>query len=574
MSIKRRSFVKSGVISMTGLSIMPMSNFDWTRSSPPQNFSQFISTLIPINDQTVRQILKRKINNPSSPWHGGYFNQYQIPNAHSTNSFVVRGCISYLSEFSQYYKSKSLKADLESAMDCLLNVQYEDGTIDLYSTNFHSTPDTAFIVNDLIPTFKMMKSMGYEESNTLLEKMKTFILRAGQCFITGGIHTANHRWVVSAALARVYSIDPQKKYIKRIDEWLAEGIDQDSDGQYHERSVSIYSPICNNMFLTIGKLLNRKEFFDIVRKNLEMTLFYIQPGGEVLTEASDRQDKATIAYVNRYYLSYRYFAISDKNGQFSSVCKLIEDKMINSVVGTIPYMYEFSEYQHPLPPSKPLPTRYFKNFSHSGVIRIKEDHWDLSIIENNPTFMVLMKGNVVVQSVRLAAAFFGSKGQFIPEELMVENKKITLKKSITHGYYQPIPEDRVSGKNGWVEYPRDKRGMSELQTMNYTVVISIEDSKVKLDIDVSGTDNVPVSCEMNFRSGDIISGIKDDLHEEQSYFIDEGYAEITNNGDTLKFGPGKMEHQWAQMRGMLPKQNGESVYITGVTPFKHTLYFS
>src|SRR5690606_26799508 len=146
--------------------------------------------------------------------------------------------------------------------------------------------------------------------------------------------------------------------------------------------------------------------------------------------------------------------------------------------------------------------------------------------------------------------------------------------SITHGYYQPIPEDQTTGVNGWIEYPRTDREMSELQTMNYTVVITPGSQEVKMDIEISGTDNVPVSCELSFRAGDMLSGTVDDLDQENSYFLKEGYAEFRNQGDSLKVGPGKMEHQWAQMRGMLPKQVGESVYITGITPFKHTLSFS
>jgi len=404
---------------MAGMSILHSPGFPWPGASSGNDFSELLSKLIPINDDTVEQLWENKIDDPSSKWHGGYVNQYDIPSAHSTSGFVVRGCIAYCAVSSRYHRSKKLKADIESALDCFLDIQHEDGTIDLYSTNFHSTPDTAFIVNDLVPTYKMMQDMDSVELRDLLDKMKSFILRAGESFLVGGIHTANHRWVVSAALARLWSIEPREEYIDRMDEWLAEGIDQDSDGQYHERSVSMYSPICDNMFLAIAKIHHRDRLYEVVRKNLEMTLYYIQPGGEVLTEASNRQDKSVIGNISRYYLAYRYFAIADNNGQFSGVCRLIEDKMLASIVGYIPYMYEFAEYQKDLPSPAPLPSGYFKYFKDSGVIRINEGNMDLSIIEKNTTFMVLIKGKVVLQSIRLAAAFFGAIGQFIAEEVSV-----------------------------------------------------------------------------------------------------------------------------------------------------------
>ena len=44
--------------------------------------------------------------------------------------------------------------------------------------------------------------------------------------------------------------------------------------------------------------------------------------------------------------------------------------------------------------------------------------------------------------------------------------------------------------------------------------------------------------------------------------------------DVITFGPGTVTHKWAIMRGMLPKQYGNSVFITGHTPFKHTIELS
>ena len=127
--------------------------------------------------------------------------------------------------------------------------------------------------------------------------------KAGEILAIGGIHTPNHRWVVCSALARLNSFFPNRKYIRRIHQWLREKIDIDSDGQYSERSVGVYSPTVNNMLLTIGILLDRGDLLECVKRNLDMTLYYIQPGGKLLTKVSRRQDSDQTLYVSKYYLA-------------------------------------------------------------------------------------------------------------------------------------------------------------------------------------------------------------------------------------------------------------------------------
>ena len=153
--------------------------------------------------------------------------------------------------------------------------------------------------------------------------MSRFILKAGEALTTGGVHTPNHRWVISAALAQINHLYPDQRYVSRIDEWLSEGIFIDSDGHYPERSMT-YSFVENKSFLTMGDLLNRPSLFEPVRKNLEMTYYYMEPGGDLVTTDSRRQDQYMSKNIVSWYLLYRYMAIRDNNGQFAAIARLIE----------------------------------------------------------------------------------------------------------------------------------------------------------------------------------------------------------------------------------------------------------
>ncbi len=571
MNKPRRRFIKQTVLTTTALSINPAITFPRIKNS---GADRIIKELSELNDEKIAGLLSNQLDKPGDRWDGGLRNAYEIPNVHSTSNFLEVLGASYASPFSRFYLSESLEKPMERAISCLLNVQYSDGTIDLHTTNFHSTPDTAFIVNFLSPVSVILKCLERPGLESLLDKMSSFFFNAGKCFLVGGIHTPNHRWVVCSALARLNSFYPSQKYVDRIDEWLSEGIDMDPDGQYTEQSVSIYSPVCNNMFLTIGRLLNRPDLHDVVRKNLEMTLYYIQPGGEVLTDASGRQDAARTGYVNGYYYSYRYFAIKDSNPVFSAVCNLIETQMPASITDQLPELLEDPVFEKELVSPSKIPDNYFKRFVHSGVFRIRRGNSDISIIENNPTFLSFMKGKAVLQSMRLAAAFFGSKGQFISEKTVFDESSVVLSSYTKHGYFQPFPEAYRPEDGNWHKMPREQRELSEAQTLQVKVAITESGGKLCVELQIDGTENIPVSCEMSFRTGGELSGVLKDENMEDSYFLGSEMGEYKHGDDIIKFGPGIVSHKWAQMRGMLDKQDGKSVYITGYTPFNHVMEIS
>lgn len=573
MKLPRRQFLKQSGLAATAVGLISSRALSQSNSASLGG-DELLKMLTGINDELIEDLLPQQVSLPGDRWDGGVADRYEIININSTLALAGRLANSYSSPSSQYYLSSRLEVPMERAMACVLRVQHEDGTTDLHTTNFHSTPDAAFLVNYISPIFVNLTRLDQPGLSGVTGKMEQFLRNAGRALAVGGIHTPNHRWVVCSALARVHALFPNQAYVDRIDDWLGEGIDIDPDGQFTEQSVSIYSPICDTMFLTMGRLLKRPELMDIVRRNLDMTLYYIQPGGEVLTDASGRQDSARIGYVANYYYAYRYFALKDNNPVYAAVGRFIENQMPERITRYIPELLEDPSLREALPVASKIPDDYAKRFAHSGVFRIRSGDADLSVIEENPTFMSFMKGESVLQSIRLAAAFFGSRGMFISEHAEWSGRTVVLTKSHTHGYYQPFPEDERTPDGDMEKMPREKRAMSELQTLDYRVEVTESKGKVSLDIQITGTPHVPVSMEMSFRSGGELKGVTKDKNLAGAYFLENGTGQYSQGGDVITFGPGVAEHKWAEIRGMLPKQKGESVYLTGFTPFRHTLHLS
>ena len=573
MDIHRRVFLKQAGLTATAATLAPgWVTSQWSNRAADRD--QIVKKLTGINDSLIEDALSRQIHDPGTRWHGGFVDSFKLPNANILRHHLVRIFSSYLSPESTHYRSNRLHESLILALDCLLNVQHDDGTIDLHSTNFRSPPDTAFFVNFLSPAYAVLQDMNNAEDIT--EKLGTFLNRTGEGLLVGGIHTPNHRWVVCNALARLHQFFPSQKYIDRMDEWLSEGIDIDPDGQYQETSVVTYTPHVNNAFQTIGHLLDRPELLDVVRKNLEMTLYYIRPHGELMAAAAGRGPQT--GFVSRYYYGYKYFAIIDHNPVYAAVADLAEREFIRELAmisygWIITSLLEDPVFERKMADPAEIPDDYVKRFPHSGVFRIRRGNQDLAVIENHTNFFTYMKGRAVLEAVQLHAAFYGNRGQFRAEEADIQNSTIKLQRSATHGYFQPFPEEKRTGDGDWSQLPRDKREMSQVQTLNYRITISEQDGGVTMDVEVEGVDHVPVSLELCFRHDGELSGVIDDPHNEDSFFLDKEQGQYKAGSDVIHFGPGRTEHKWARMRGMMPKHQGKSVHLTGETPFKHTISF-
>jgi hypothetical protein len=282
------------------------------------------------------------------------------------------------------------------------------------------------------------------KSDTFKERLKEFLLKAGKALIVGGIHTPNHRWVVTMSLARLNNLFPNLDYITRIDEWLTEKIDIDPDGQYAERSTMTYTPLVNRCLITMARLLKRPALFEPVRKNLEMSMYYMHPNGEVVTESSRRKDQYQRGTISGYYYPHRYMAFQDNSRSFAAMAIYMEKAYPQELVSWLLNLLEDPTLLLQLPEPSALPSAYIKEFTYSDLIRIRGDNTYATIIARNPSLFSFYKGNAVLQEVRLAAAFFG-KGQFDTEKIEKEGDTYILRKSLRGVYFQPYPKDFLPG---------------------------------------------------------------------------------------------------------------------------------
>ncbi len=499
------------------------------------------------------------------------------------------------------HKSSALIDPMEKVSAQLLQAQHEDGTID--SGNLHSPPDTGFVLETVCTVFAVLRELGDPQLGRLQENLKKFILRAGQALVTGGIHTPNHRWVVSAALARVNSLFPDAKYVDRIDDWLGEGIYIDEDGQYSERSTGIYSRVIDNALITMARLLKRPQLLDPVRRNLEMTVYYTHPDGEIETIGSRRQDQNMVAYISTYYLEYRYMASADANPLFGAIARYIEQMQPERVKRANPLINFLEEplLRHPLQAEGNYPTNYSKLFRNTGMVRIRREgvsasvyggsDWPLGVasgLASNPAFFTFRKGNALLESVRLGCNFF-SEGAFRSRGIRASGNTFALQQQFEVPYYQPLPKDKrnpngnykltpVKDDRYWSKMDFPNRRMSNIQTLRQEINVTENNGNFELAFNITGTDRVPVTIELAFRPGGILRGALEEKTKDKIYLLREGTGRYTVGENTIEFGPGSIEHEELNLsgssylaHGATLRPNGICLYITGFTPFRRTL---
>jgi hypothetical protein len=586
--ISRKEFLKTSSLAVVA-AFTPPSLFGKLSLAEDLIDEIMLSRLVKANDKSVEWLLE-KISSPD---------QRQYYRIFSQSFSIFRAAYSHPK--SLYYCSSDVLKAMSSVLDKVFKLQYPNGTLDA-GGNRKSPPDTAFFLDSLCHAAMILKEEHSQEIVPIATKLDDVLLAAGEGIRTGGIHTPNHRWEICSVLAKLFKLYEDKKYVDRIDEWLAEGIYQNSDGNYPERSRN-YSVVENKAFITIGEILNRPELFQIVAKNLTSNYYYMELDGELVCLDSRRQDQFRPISSLLTYTTYRYMAIHENNEFFASIARKIEgnDKFDNYYLSrALPRFMSSSILKREMPKGETLPTSFTKHFQESDLVRIRRGNITASIFGGNdkpltiasgrscnPTFFTFRKGKAILEYARLSTSFFKT-GYVRSDGLKKDGNRYMLYEKKEAYYYHPIPENKRNEKGDykltpsidgryWSKMDFESRQKTTLSLESKIVIEEIENS-FKIDINVDGAENVEVTLALCFKNGGTFEGILQKENTKDA-FLEDGFAKYSYGNDTIEVGPGKHEHEniynldgevYSTHFGSI-KSEGQHLYITGLVPFKHTI---
>ena len=118
-----------------------------------------------------------------------------------------------------------------------------------------------------------------------------------------------------------------------------------------------------------------------------------------------------------------------------------------------------------------------------------------------------------------------------------------------------------------------RRATSETCRMTYKGKAREIADGFEMSFSAEGTSNVPWALEVSLRPGGELTRVTAAREAEGIFLLEDGYAEYRVGSDLIRFGPGRHEHSYVQVRGAHPRLPGLSVYLTGYTPFEHTMTF-
>lgn len=464
--------------------------------------------------------------------------------------------------------------------------------------NVLSPPDSAFTVNDVCDALELLAPYraSVPAAAVLADELDRIVHRATPALLTGGVHTPNHRWEVSAALARIHRLHPAPALVERIDQWLAERADIDDDGLWSERSPNYAAAVSCPSFLVLASVLDRPELLDPVRRSLDATLALLLPDDTVETVQSRRQDQSQAFGIGAFAPLLWHLAVLDDRADLAAVAARAADAETWQPGAVAARAMTDPLLARPLPVGAPLePTVH--TFADARLVHVREQGRSVVLfagsdvpsqghvrsgLANSPTFLRVFAGSVALTDVRLSREFFGL-GPFRPTSLeSLGDGRYRLTETVSAGYHQPLPAAarRTDGAYALGDEGRFSASMSfgaraaDTVSLTTTVDVTVTPDAVSLDVTTEGAD-VPWSLQLTFRGGGTFTGVSTDAATGEDVLAD-GTGTYRVGDDAVSFGAGNgsgptqpafyAPGQDYAFLGGTDRPDGEHVHVTGRSP--------
>ncbi|MEU6250258.1 hypothetical protein [Glycomyces sp. NPDC047010] len=442
---------------------------------------------------------------------------------------------------SEFYGSAQAQTAALRLVEHLAGMQADNGLFD--GENFASPPDTAFTVNDLCDTYALL-AIAPEGLPDLKDALERIALAAAGPLRLGGLHTPNHRWELSSALAKLNRHWPDGRIAARIEEWLAEGVDIDADGWYSERSPNYALWVSNPALIALGEHLGRPALLDLVERSLKAVAAAALPDGTVETVHSRRQDQKGTIPLAPFLTQFRRFAIRRGRGDFAAVAEGIGG--IADPAAALTEILLEPDLAGPLPAAEPRKAGTVVS-PGSGLAVARDGDFAVTVyggsdyaahgrirsgLATNPTFLRVFAGAAVLDSVRLSRDFFGL-GPFRADGLAADGNTFLLREKASAAYYGPLPdgfrredavydladEGRFSASMDFAHRPAEPVALET----RIEVTVGEREVAVKIEADPGRVRQV---LELAFRDGGGLEGVR----PVEGGFEPEGTAAVYRHG--------------------------------------------
>jgi hypothetical protein len=345
-------------------------------------------------EERLKFLFQRQFTDEGSPFNGAVPEPDRLcpPFPRNLSSRLLEMIALWLNPASNFYGDPEIPQRAAKGLDFLRREQRPSGNIDLWDCNFDSAPDSGFFLWDLFPLYRLLEHpQSYSSPGSVLppeiikaapvlkDAVYALILSVLEGLRTGGFHTANHRWVMASSLAAGFNLTGDSAYMARAEQYLAEGIDCNEDGEYSERSA-IYNAVNNQAMIMLFEETGDKQYLSYVQRNLRMMVYFFEADGSLFTGNSTRQDRGKRMYAGRYLYQYLYIAHYLEDEEAAQMAKYIAAGFLKNrrQLGSdcFPFMMLHREldFQKSDKTDFTLPdyNRYFKS---SGIVRYKKNNF-------------------------------------------------------------------------------------------------------------------------------------------------------------------------------------------------------